>query len=316
MNGKHGPIPDEQTKSRIINFIKINDCTGSGNVTELSSESLERLLSTPNILAVLIKNNNIIGTMISPIFRAKYKDFSLLTSYTTFLCVDKKHREQGLAMTLIRAVMKEAHSRYNLCHGYYMSSTPHHNIHNEIKSWYRPINIKKSGEAGFTMKSFKNDRGGSSTTKQRLAYHVSKPSILPIKASPLFYELILRILQKGDLYLTPTYQEFEWLCKCFDIYTVNNDSMFMLFPMVSFISSTGKRVRNAQVALMIGDVLSHALWVANDNKYDLLYGWCAGDITEDRVSNIKGLITTDKSCLEFYNTRIAIPNNNIMVPIF
>jgi len=79
--------------------------------------------------------------------------------------------------------------------------------------------------------------------------------------------------------------------------------------MVSIISSSGKSVRNAQLALMIGDVLPQALWLANENKYDLLYGWCGGDITSECVSNIKGLITVAKSYLKLYNTRFNIPNN-------
>jgi ribosomal protein S18 acetylase RimI-like enzyme len=321
LDGQIGPTPDKEIKQQIMNFIRENDCTESGNITELSLESLERLLSTPSVMALLINNNNnnkIIGTMISPIFRANYRgSFEFLTSYTTFLCVDKEFRDKGLAMALIRAVMIEGYNRYGINHGYYMTFTSHHNINNEIKSWYRPINVKRAGEAGFTLQNFvkKGDRG-SAATRQRLAYHVGKPKILPTKVSSESYDIILNILKTGDLYLTPTRQEFEWLCKCFDIYMVGTDSLFMLFPMTSLISSTGKRVRNAQLALMIGDVLSQALWIANENGYDLLYGWCGGDITSERVSNIRGLITVAKSYLELYNTQFSIPNNKMMVPIF
>jgi len=316
LNGEEGTTPDQETKMQIMKFIRENDCTESGNITELSSESLERLFSTPSVMAVLSENDKIIGTMISPIFRANYKgSFEFLTSYTTFLCVAKEFRDKGLAMALIRAVMIEGYNRYDINHGYYMTFNPHHNIHNEIKSWYRPINIKKAAEAGFTLQSFTR-KGDRESTRQRLAYRIVKPSILPIKISIESYELALKVLKKGDLYLTPTKQEFEWLCKCFDIYIVGTDSLFMLFPMVSLISSTGKRVRNAQLALMIGDILSQALWAASESGYDLLYGWCGGDITPDSITNIKGLITVAKSYLELYNTRSNIPNNKMMVPIF
>lgn len=335
MDGQLGNAPDEETKLRIMEFIRVNDCTDSGNVTELSRESLDRLFLTPSVMAVLFsslesecgtsstsrKDDKIIGTMISPIFRAQYGDFSLLTSYTTFLCVAKDYREKGLAMILIRAVMKEGYTRYGINHGYYMTFTPHHSISNEIKSWYRPINIKKAGEAGFTLQTFsaKGDRGNSST-HQRLAYHIPKPSVLPIKATPESYDLVMKILRQGcssgKLCLTPTKQEFDWLCNCFDIYIVGTASLFMLFPMSSIISSTGKRVRNAQVALMIGDVLSHALWIANENKYDLLYGWCGGDITREKVVAIKGLITVARSFVELYNSKFNIPNNSMSVPLF
>ena len=89
MDGQPGVTPDEDTKIRIMDFIRSNDCTDSGNVTELSRESLDRLFSTPSIMAVLFsstsrKEDKIIGTMITPLFRAQYGDFNLFTSYTTF----------------------------------------------------------------------------------------------------------------------------------------------------------------------------------------------------------------------------------------
>lgn len=338
MDGKLGTTPDEETKLRIMDFIRVNDCTDSGNITELSRESLNRLFSTPSLMAVLLTSSEresgtssashedakIIGTMISPIFRSQYEDFTFLTSYTTFLCVAKEYREKGLAMILIRAVMKEGYTRYGINHGYYMTFTSHHSISNEIKSWYRPINIKKADESGFTLQTFstKGDRGKSSNNKirQRLAYYIPNPSILPIKATPESYDLVMKIFKQrrnsGQLYLIPTKIEFNWLCNCFDIYTVGTDSLFMLFPMNSIISSTGKSVRNAQVALMIGDVLSHALWIANENKYDLLYGWCGGDITKEKVVAIKGLITVARSFIELYNSKFNIPNSSMSVPLF
>lgn len=320
LDGQIGDTPNNTIKDKIIEFIRINDCTESGNVTELSNESLERLFSTPTVMAVLFQDTEVIGTMISPIFRVQYENFPFITSYTTFLCIDKKYRDQGLAMSLIRAVMKEGYNRYGINHGYYMTFEPHHSVHNEIKSWYRPLNIKRSLDAGFTLQTFPDrSKGGNSSTRQRLAYHIPKPSVLPIKAVPESYDIIIQILSSrkcNGLYLTPTKQELQWLCRCFDIYTVGTDSLFMLFPMTSLISSTGKRVRNAQVALMIGNVLPHALWIANENKYDLLYGWCVGDITEERVTNIRGLITISHSYLELYNSRHNIPINNMLVPIF
>lgn len=100
----------------------------------------------------------------------------------------------------------------------------------------------------------------------------------------------------------------------FDIYVVD-DSLFMLFPMSIFISSSGKRVKNAHLALMIGDLTAHALWVASECKYDLLYGWCVGDITDEVVTKAKGCITTSETYLSYFNTN-TIPNKHMMLPIF
>lgn len=306
---------DVESRNAIIDFIKTHDCTESGNITELSIESFDRLSTTPCFIGTLLKHNEIIGTMITLIFRAKKDNLEFITTYTTFLCIHMDYREMGLAMILIRSIMKDGYLRYGIHHGYYMTSDTHHPIHNEIKSWYRPINIKKAQEAGFTLQNF-DKRGDRRPTaaRQKLAYHISKPSVLPVRAS---YENAMMIIgTRPGLCINPTPKEFIWLSNCFEIYTVGNYGMFMLFPMTTFISQTGKRVRNAQLTMMIGDVLPHALWIANEKCYDLLYGWCGSDITKDRVTSIRGLVTTAKSYLELYNTKSVIPNNDMIVPIF
>ena len=122
---------------------------------------------------------------------------------------------------------------------------------------------------------------------------------------------------KGDkLYMNPNEIELVQLCQLFDVYLVGNDSLFMLLPLTSTISSTRKSVRNAQVALMIGDVLPQALWVAKEENYDLLYGWLASDITIDRVESIRGHVTIGHSYLEYYNSKESIPNNTLSCPLF
>lgn len=319
LDGNVGNRPDKEIEEDIISFIKTHDEGDNGNVTELTQESLQRLFSTPSVMAILRKDNKIIGTMISPIFRVKYKrvnrkPLNILSSYSTFLCVDKLYRKQGLAMALIRSIMQEGFQRYGINHGYYMTFNKHHNINTSIESWYRPINLKKSKQAGFDLESF-----GNSAVKQRLAYHVCKPTLLPVKATLKSYDLVQKILRQryeGNFCLAPTYKEFGWLCNCFDIYTVGDYGLFMLFPITSYIYRTKQRVRNGHLSLMIGDVLSHVLWAANETNYDLVYGWCCGDVTTERVTNVKGIITAAETQLELYNTTTPIPPNNMFVPLF
>lgn len=294
--------PTYNIKLNIINFINKYGCTEDGNITEMTLETLDRLLSMPLILILLIKNNDIIGTIFSIIIRINN---DILSSYTTFLCIKEEYRKQGLALILIDAAKEEGNKR-NVNHGYYMTYKNINN-NNDIKSWYRPINIKNAINAGFSIYN-------ENKTKQRLMYHISKPTILPKKATNDDYEKILVILKKGQLYLTPTFEEYVQLMTCFDIYIVEN-GLFMLFPMSIFISSTGKRVKNAHLALMIGDLLPHVLWVASEHKYDLLYGWCVGDITEEKIIKAKGCITTSNVYLSYFNTD-TISNQHMMLPIF
>lgn len=192
--------PTNNMKLNIINFINQHGCTNDGNITEMSTEILDRLLSLPTILILLMNNNNIIGTIISIIIRI---NIDILSSYTTFLCIDIKYRKQGLALMLINAAKEEGFKK-NVTHGYYMT---YKNINNNIKSWYRPINIKNAVNAGFTIYN-------GNKTRQRLMYHIGKPLILPVKVSCDDYERVLIILKKGQLYLTPTYEEYLQLMTC------------------------------------------------------------------------------------------------------
>ena len=305
LNGNIGEVPD---KEPIMKFIKLHDKTDSGNITELSLNSFTRILSTPCFIGILFKNGEIIGTMFTLIFRTT----QLLTTYTTFLCIHKSEREQGLAMILIRSIMKEGYLKYGITHGYYMSYNTHHDINVIINSWYRPINISKLSIAGFTLQDFSNIK--LADTKQRLYYHVVTPKILPIKATIKSYQLFTIIAKHGTIYLTPTKQEYKWLLQCFDIYLVGTSGLFMLFPISCIISST--KIYSANLSLMIGDVLPQVLWIAKENNYDLLYGWYTGDITTEKVSSIKGLTTVATQYLEFYNTKQPTLPDNFLMPIF
>ena len=310
-------LTDVATVMAIREFIRKNDCIDNQNTTEFSIDSFNRFISMPCFVGILFNSDrSILGTIFTMILRAYHpKQGEFLTSYTTFLCVERTHREKGLAMILIRAIMKEGERRYNMCHGYYMTPNVHHSINSPLQPWYRPLNVKRALDSGFTLEAFEK-KGDRSTARQKLAYHVRKPNILPRKVKPQDYERVLSILQKGKIYLKPSAEEFPRLMICFDIYIVGNDSLFMLFPMSSIISSTGKQINNAQLALMIGDVFHQALWVANAEKYDLLYGWCAGDITSEIVKRERGLITQQKTYLEFYNTAEIIPNESFSLPLF
>lgn len=316
LNGRAGFVPNEKIKKKLVKFIQEHNRTSTGNTTELPVESLERLFLTPCIIVILFKEEKIIGTIISLYFRAKYYKKEINTSYTTFLCVHKDYRKRGLALLLIEAVLKEGYYRYHTFHGCYLTSTPHCKNYNKVKSWYRPINIKRCLECGFILKDFStNDH--NTLIRKRVWYHISKPKSLPKRVTEEDYDLVIDILEKrtlDDFYLIPTKQELDWLCKCFDIYTVGKEGLFFLFPLQSKIESTGRRINHVQLALMIGDLLNHVLWVCKDT--DLLYGWYNGDITVERVEKVKGITTISECYLELYNTKNPIEGRNIFIPIF
>lgn len=301
----------ETIEDTIIDFIKKHNRTGTGNITELDIDTFRRLRSMPGVLGILWEKDLIVGTMISLTFNSTYKDKDISTSYTTFLCIHDKYRKKSLAMVLIQSIIKFGYETYGINHGYYMTLTPHREIRNSIESWYRPINLKVLRNAHFSLANFETV-GNRSSGRQKLFYHIAKPKILPRKATIEDDHIIQDILNRGTWHLK---QSSSHLLLGFDIYIVNN-SLFMLFPMTSLIASSGKRIKSLVLVLMVGNVLSEALWVAKESGVDLLYGWCGGDITPDIVNEVRGHITVTETYLEFYNAHESIPNRHIMMPIF
>jgi hypothetical protein len=304
----------------MIQFLKIHDRTASGNTTELTPEMLARIKLTPCLIGLLYDPDQLIGTIFTFMFQTSHistPDTTAWTAYTTLLCVHNSYRDRGLAMILIRATTIAIYTEYGSNDGYYLTAEIHHPIHNKIEAWYRPVNVKRALAAGFELPTFQRPGArGSTLARQELAYRIPKPPHEPLKAGPSDYGRVLKLLRQGSFFLAPTYDQYIDLTQAFDIYIVGTTKLLILFPMTTLIGETGRRVRNLQVALMIGDALGEALWIAQIHKYDLVYGWCVGAMTGARIDAIKGLVALGSPVLEFYNIREPIPNSELRIPIF
>jgi hypothetical protein len=289
------------------------------NTLQLTPDCLQRILAVPCFIALLLRNDTIIGCVISIVLRCGsiMLDNDILSLYATYLCVKQSEREKGLAMILIRATLLKSYQHYGINHGYCMTDKPHRIINNIIRSWYRPVNLKKAIEAGYDVQNF-NKPGDrlSPFVRQKMAYHIGKPDVLPVKAKIEDYNLVYDILCKGEFYLRPTLSEYQGLISCFDIYIVGTTSLFMLFPITIFVRKINSFVKHAHLTMMIGDALSAVLWAAQESGYDLIYGWMTGDVTLEKVHKIKGLMTISKAYLDYYNTRAAISSVNTFTPLF
>lgn len=320
-DGTVGSYPSPSQSAAMIKFIHQHDRTASGNITELTSEFLTRIQVVPCIIGLLYEAKQLVGTIFTFLFRTAMASHTesetAPTAYTTLLCVDRAYRERGLAMILIRATTVVMYQTYGSNDGYYLTATSHHPIHNPIQAWYRPVNVRRAIQAGFDLPTFvKPGDRGRPLARQELAYRISKPSVLPVRARVEDYDLVLALLRKGQFYLAPSQPEYVGLLQAFDCYLIGKRKLLLLFPMTTVIGETSKRVRNAQIAVMIGDALSEALWIAQEDKYDLVYGWLVGEMTRPRIEAIKGLVASGSPALEFYNFRAPILNAEMMVPIF
>lgn len=306
------PLP-AQVENDIQQFIAQQNRTATGNVTELPTSVLARIKSTPSAITVLTYKRLIIGTMFSLILRCAIDGTEVLSSYITFLCVNKVMRKKGLAMIMIRCTLQEGYRRYGINHGYYMTETVHHDNHSPLTSWYRPLNIKRARSAGFQIPTFILNNKGSRQTR-RMTYSIGRPGVLPTPAIIDDYSTARKILATGKFALAPTEDEWSMLCQCFDIYLVQDYGLFFLFPAQLTVQNTGQKVYLAELVLMIGDCLSQVLWIVKD-KYDLLYGWCIGDITGPRVSAAKGINALSNVYLEWYNSHL-VAVADAKIPVF
>lgn len=284
-------------------FIKEHDTVGS-NITELSNQTLNRLKRGQTMVSLAFDQEMLIGCMFSIVFRVTDNNNTFYTSYTTFLCVHRDYRSKNTALALIRDVMNNGYQLWGVNHGYYMSLIPRM-VGCTIKSWFRPIKLNKMLAAGFQLHN--PDKSGKSGIRQQLYYKVSKPSNLPIKNG------IWKCT--SGFHLSPTEAEWKMLCQVFDVYSCQA-GCFMLFPMTTYITSSKRRITNAQVVLACGDVLKEVVYTASQLGYDGLYGWCCGDVTEEKVKAIHGSITAAETRLEYHNYKEAVSVDKFYAPLF
>lgn len=302
----------------VLTFVNTHNQVGKYNFARINTETLNRFKKTGSCLAILMHDSKIIGTMISLGFRCSYIEREIYTSYTTFLCVHKNYRSNGLAMILIQSIMRHG-QKYNIHSGYYLSDEPHQPIksRNVIRGWYRPINHQRVRNLGYSLPNLPPSK--DIERKYRLMYHIPKSDIVNRIKSPGIDEWrkAMYFFNSDTLHLIPTEEEFRWYCSFFDVYLFKN-GILMVIPLSIMISSTRKIANNLYVAYMSTNLLPEALCIAKEGNYDLLTGFYVGEITEDRVDKVKGHTTIAPTHLEFYNTsdNVKIPPESFILPIF
>ena len=188
---------DESVMYQLAEFYKTNNKMASGNVTVLSIANIQSIMNCGGHNVIMKRNGVIVGSIFSlpleigyktkllpdiiedmvatsgPLFQLSpnYKPEpvpannleKVKSSYTTHLCIRPDHRTRGYAMALIRKVMNSGYPS-GIRHGYYFTSRIHHQCHQQIHSFFRPINIVKAQQDGFYVPTV------ASQTRQRLMY--------------------------------------------------------------------------------------------------------------------------------------------------
>lgn len=303
---------DADTEISLVKFLKNNNNTYHTNTSELSIDTLSRLKNLPYIICLLYHDNNIVGSIMSVILETPI----YFTSYTLFLCVHKKYRNQGFCKILINILTTRGQVNLSVNNGYFLRLNYGQK---KLKSWYRPLNVKKIYNAGFTLKSFSNGRDKKSClSRQIVGYFIPEPPKLPTKATSSYidYNNINYIFDTIECQskLKLTYEYYLQIIGCFDIYYIGT-KLFMIIPMSYRINKKKITIKSAQLSLMIGNLFTEAIYISQKLGYDILYGWCNGDITEKIVEGGVGHMSIDTMGLNFYNMT-ECQNGEFYLPLF
>jgi hypothetical protein len=97
---------------------------------------------------------------------------------TTHLCVHMNHRDQGIAMALIRAVVDFGYTKYDTYSGYHYFSQLRTAAAIDIKPWFRVLNPIVAGKFGYEL-AYKPLIASKSRNPDKLikmAYMITKPT--------------------------------------------------------------------------------------------------------------------------------------------
>lgn len=285
----------EASIKEISYFVHSHNKVQGDNISELSIDKIKKLSKISSIISTLWLKDMIIGVILAvvlPFNKGK-------TLYATHLCVHERFRSNGLAMYLIRSMLI-AGTKYDSYHSYYLSPSSHQGNAFQVNSWFRPINANKMRSIGFDIESHN--------------YKIKNNTTTPVSIQD--YNTIINKFRQGDIYLSPTLEEFKDMMKFFDIYRVGNE-FFILYNGSVIIKSKGKRVNITYLSWMSDvSIFKNVLYQAKRNKTDVLYGIYIGHITQDLITKNMGHTTEGKMILEMYNTKISIPLEKFMLPIF
>ena len=297
----------------LTTFMAENDCTITGNTTEITPDLIQRYNLSKSLYVLMheeMSSDRLVGVIIGlnmPVFH----EVLFSGAYATFLCVHRNYRQHGYARILIQHLSYYAYLLYHNVFGYYITTEKHHTVNTEVLSWYRPINIDKLKSAKYTLQPHEH---------QKLWYVVPpcQETVITASASAGDYERVSFLLKKGEIYLNLKKKDYLKLLEMFDIFLIG-DVVLLMIPMNATVN--GILIRQYHLALMIGNKdgrssLDKAIYLASQQRYDVVTGWCCGDVTEADVRQEKGLITVVKAYLECYNSSKMIAPADWFLPIF
>jgi GNAT superfamily N-acetyltransferase len=129
---------------------------------------------------------------------------TIKSSLTTHLCVHRDHRDQGIAMALIRSVIEVGRTKFQIFTGYHFFADHRTAAAIDVRPWFRVLNPIAASKYKYELNYVKTSNKVTNTAL-RLAYKISG-KVVDIEATQRTH---FGLLIKRKLSVTP-FNELEW----------------------------------------------------------------------------------------------------------
>ncbi len=360
MNLKISEGIQESEYEEVSDFVRKYNKMSSGNTTLLPISELKRYLSVDN-LTVLMRSSKgkLIGTIICLLLPIKCKKGSegsggsegsnstnqpigptnqpiLIHGCTTFLTVHPSIRGMGLCMALIKSLIGYGYKK-KIYSDYHMVSFKIGNNSFEIKSSYRPINLKRSNELGFLYPGYTDITNRMTRLKYRTklspeySYYKINTNNNNLDQSLIYYQSLINPDSSKMFSFYPDSRMWKQWVEAFDTYVICRKkipigvvSINTIYCLVGNENRNGNKENKKNEGkvmfpiVCIGDmkvVMPTLCNIAKETDHDIIYFHQHGDVTQDSLDRINCIQTGTNPWFSLYNNRIKITPTNLYVPL-
>lgn len=289
-------------KKELFRFIFDNGLSSSGNSYLVHPNTLSNRVYT--YLTNVNNNDEYLGFAVSIPHAIKFNDEIIETGLTTHLTVSLKYRKMGLARYLISDIINYGWSN-NIYTGYHYVSEAKSSSNILVYSYFRPLDIKKSLEAGYQFNPVNMALPSTSD-------YTIRESVIGD------FELLNKVKRKINIHLTEeTFKNLQQDCKFYT--TMRREKVTGIIgikPVLLRVARTNTLCNIARVVYLetldrhVYQSISKMIKHLSTGEYTVMSGVCFGNLVNENTKHSVGIITSGKLYLDFYNLSIKEENKH------
>jgi len=308
-------LPGILDKQKIISFLNIHHKTVSNTTTLITEQNYNTITKIGTVCSYIMRNDlspdeikkdeDLLGIIFTSMLTININETTIKSGYTTYLCVDKKHRKKNYSRFLINGNDKFCRTNLKTNNSYFLSYKDWGNGV-EIRSFYRVISYENMKKAGFGVIN-------KSKPKVKRFYHIKK-TVGYIVIDGIDNDIKFSD-RNFDIFWNPTQSEKERYSSLFNFRTViykHSKMAFSIFPLECLVNETGEIVKIAMLSYfyvtdksLTDDFFKIVLQIAQEEGYDCLYSYLIGDINKRVALENSSHITDMKYYLNFYGITVV-----------